>query len=178
MKEFIKNMNRFIYTFILLFFTSVLHAQEYSSQWGISQTDFMRTIPPSAEFYTLKPDEVPDSNNRIITFFKTMSGEGITIDILRIKGQPVKDYCFFNNRLYSVTEEWNYISFRNADKLINAFGSTYTSIGKEQKDGVTIYSFTKDKTKIIIYRKPVDSSYEKIKILFYTNDVFNILLKE
>lgn len=171
-------MNRLLYTLSLLFFTSVLYAQEYSSQWGILQNDFIRTIPNSSEFYIFKPADDPEYNNKIISFFKAMSGGDTSISILRLKGQPIKDFCFFNNRLYSVTEEWTQISINDGDKILNAFESKYKIIGKEQKEGITICSFIKDKTKIIVYRKPVNSSSEKIKILFYTNEVFNILIKE
>lgn len=171
-------MNRLTYIFLFLVFSLNSYTQEYFNYWGINQKEFIKSLPADSEYLIFKPDDEPEYSNKIISFFQTMGGSDVSVNILRIKGRPVRDYCFFNNRLYSVTEDWREIPSTDTEKLVNNYNRLFTRLSSEMKDGVTINSYVKEKTKIIIYRKQIDDNRFKVKILFYTNDVFNILLNE
>jgi len=164
---------------LLIFFilSGNAYPHEYEKIWGIRQQNFINTLS-SSDYIVFRPEEKPEYKNRIISFFTGMSGDGVKVNVLRIKGLPEKDYCFFNNMLYSVSEDWGNIALKNADSIIKKIEYNYSIKNVDTRDGFAIITFEKDRNKIILYKKPVDNNFLKMKIYYYTNDIFNILLKE
>lgn len=162
----------------LFFLISVeAHSHEYEKIWGTIQQNFIQSLITS-DYITFRPEEKPEYKNRIVSFFYAMGGNGVRVNILRIKGVPEKDYCFFNNLLYSVSEDWGNLSLNNADAIIKKIKKDYIVKNIDNKEDTTIITFEKDRNKIILYKKPVDYDCIKLRIFYYTNDLFNILLKE
>lgn len=171
-------MPKIKYLFLFLIITANAYSQEYESLWGINQQRFISTLPSSSDYMTFRPDEKPEYRNRIISFFYSMGGEGISVNVLRVNGLPEKDYCFFNNMLYSVSEDWGNISAGRADSIIKNIESRYDRQSENSKEITTIITFVKERNKIILYKKPVDRDIVKLRIFYYSNDIFNILLKD
>ncbi len=169
------------YWYIILLFIVIpinLYSHGYENLWGINSDELLKKIPGDKSYEIFKPQDKNKYNNRAITFFQAMGGSSSSINILRIKGTPDKDFCFFNGRLYSVSEEWNMIRTDKAEKLIKNIESRYDRENTVTKNRMTILTYKKNKTRVIIYKRPEDSRNFKVKILFYSNDIFNILLTE
>lgn len=171
-------MYKIKYLFLFFIIAADVQADEYEKIWGIRQQNFINSLPSSSDYTIFRPDEKPEYKNRIISFFYSMGGEDITVHVLRIKGIPEKDYCFFNNMLYSVSEDWGNTSVNRADTIIKNIETRYSRLNAETKESTTIITLEKERNKIIIYKKPVDRDIVKLRVFYYTNDIFNILLKD
>lgn len=161
--------------FILL--SGEAYSSDYEKLWGTGQQNFINSLT-STDYVIFRPEDKPEYKNRIISFFNAMGGDGVRVNILRISGSPEKDYCFFNNMLYSVSEDWGNTTLKNADSIIRQIENRYKIKNIDKKDETTIITFEKDKNKIILYKKPVDYNCIKLRVFYYTNNIFNILLKD
>jgi hypothetical protein len=152
--------------FILFIITGEAYSHEYENLWGIQQQNFINSLA-SAEYTIFRPSEKPDYKNRIISFFYAMGGDCVSVNILRVKGMPEIDYCFFNNMLYSVSEDWGNISTKSTDSIIKKIENGYSVNNIDNKDHTTIITFEKNKNKIILYKKPIDRDIVKLRIFYY-----------
>ncbi|HOP30122.1 MAG TPA: hypothetical protein P5120_09775 [Spirochaetota bacterium] len=163
---------------LLLFILSGnAYSHDYEKLWGTGQQNFINSLT-SSDYILFNPEDKPEYKNRIISFFRIMGGDGARVSVLRIKGSPEIDYCFFNNMLYSVSEDWGHITSKNAKSIITKIENHYIKKSIDTKEETTVITFEKDKNKIIIYKKPVDDNFIKLRIFYYTNEIFNILLKD
>ncbi len=155
-----------------------LFSSEFEKLWGISSID-LRTKLKIENCITFKPEDNPAYSNKIIDFFSTMNPDvKANIIILRTPGKPEIDFCFFNEKLYSVSEEWGNVDNSKANNLIKNLKENYQAISIEDKSPDIIYNLKKDKTKIYIYKKVIDERSVSIRIFYYSTDLFRILLSE
>ena len=155
-----------------------LFPAEFEKLWGITRIDLVSRLKIE-NFTTFKPEDNPAYSNKIIDFFNTMKPEtGTKISILRTNGKPVIDFCFFNERLYSVSEEWGPVDSGKADIIINTLKEKYSVISIEHKNPEIIYNLKRDKTKIYLYIKTIDEKSASIRIFYYSTDLFRMLFDE
>lgn len=172
-------MKKQIITIILTFSIIIpLSPAGFEELWGLKSSELIHRLSIS-NFSTFKPEDNPTYDNKIIDFFCTINPDAKkTITILRSPGEPETDFSFFNERLYSISEEWDSIEIFKARELINTFKAKYPLITVDEKTAETIYNFKKNKTKIYLYQKPVDKETVSIRIYYYSTDLFSILLQE
>lgn len=166
-----------IVTVFLSFFTPLVYATEVESLWGISKSDLIKKLKVDV-YEIFKPSDKPQYKNRVIDFFTTMcSEEKSEIIILRIAGNPEIDYIFFNDKLFSVSEEWGEIDRNRAKGLIKSIETDYNG---SQTAGSTdgLYSFRKNRTKVLIQKKDINSGSSRFRVFYYSMDLFNMLLRE
>ncbi|HPX90202.1 MAG TPA: hypothetical protein PKZ93_01665 [Spirochaetota bacterium] len=131
----------------------------------------------NVDISSLKSDE--DSvKSKINLFFNSIKGESNKLEILRKKGNPEKDFCFFNEKLYVVTEDWGKQNLSKAREISRTLENTYKFVKNEVAGKLTTTTFLKDKTKIILYKKELSPEYFAISIVFYDTQIFNLLLDE
>jgi len=165
---------------IILTFSIVgpLFSSELEKLWGISQDDLISRLKLQ-NYLTFKPEEKPEYNNRIIDFFSSMNTEDrAVINILRTGENPEIDYCFFNKKLYSISENWGNIDITRAGDLLKTIKGNYSNIKTENKDSYIVYSFKKNKTKGLLYKKVIDEKSVRIRIFYYSTDLFSMLFCE
>lgn len=170
-------MKKKIFTAIIaLTIITPLAAAEPETLWGISKTGLINKF--KIENYSMfKPSEKPEYNNRIIDFFNSMSSENrFDIFILRAGIKPETDYCFFNEKLYSVSEDWGDIETAKAEEILNNLKCRYAGATAEKKDQYTVYSFKKERTKVVLYKKCNIDKFVNVKIYYYSTVLFNMLL--
>lgn len=155
-----------------------LFSSEPEKLWGISRTELINRY--KLENYLLfKPEDNPEYSNRIIDFFSSMNPEErAVITIIKTDGSPVTDYCFFNEKLYSVTEDWGNLDKIKAHDLIKTLKDKYTEQSVEEKSPNIVYSYKKNKTKVLLYKKAIDERSVQIKIFYYSTDLFRMLISE
>ena len=61
---------------------------------------------------------------------------------------------------------------------IKTLKDKYTEQSVEDKSPNIIYSFKKNKTKVLLYKKAIDERSVQIKILYYSTDLFRMLISE
>jgi hypothetical protein len=167
----------FISVFILSFANNIFSADQ-ESLWGVSKDSLLgRLKPENCTVFRLQ--DKPEYSNRIIDFFNSMNSDSNTsIVIVRHQGKPEIDYCFFNEKLYLITEEWNSVETSEAQSLLNGLKQKYLEIPAAEKKQGILYSFKKDKTKVLLHRKALDSKLYKIRIFYYSTDLFCMLLND
>ena len=172
-------MKKQILTFIVIFsIITPLSPAGFEELWGLKSSELIKRLNISS-FSTFKPGDNPSYNNRIVDFFCTINPEvKSTITILRSPGKPERDFCFFNERLYSISEEWVSIDINSAQGIINALKEKYLLITVDEKTTETVYNLKKNKTKAYLHRKSVDKQSVNIRIYYYSTDLFGILLRE
>jgi hypothetical protein len=172
-------MKKQILTIILTFsLITPLFSAGFEELWGIESSELIHMLKIS-DFSTFKAGDNPSYNNKIIDFFCTINPElKRTITILRSPGKPETDFCFFNERLYSISEEWNSIEINKSRELINAVKKKYPLITVDEKTTETVYNFKKNKTKVYLYQKAGDAETVNIRIYYYSTDLFGVLLRE
>lgn len=172
-------MKKIITAIITILITTNSFADpELEKIWGTTKPDLIDRLKLE-NYTTFRPEENPDYKNRIIDFFISMNPqERAVITILRIHGIPETDYCFFNEKIYSISEDWGNISRVRALNLWNTLKAKYSLESTEEKKLYNIYSLKKDKTKVLLYKKAVDEKSVNIKIFYYSTDLFSMLFTE
>lgn len=157
---------------------SPLFPAEFENLWGISSTDLVSRLKIE-NFTIFKPEDKPAYSNKIIDYFNTMNPDtGTKISILRTNGKPEIDFCFFNEKLYSISEDWGPVDTGKADIIIRTLKEKYSVTSIDHKNPEIIYNLKKDKTKIYIYKKSIDEKSASIRILYYSTDLFRMLFNE
>lgn len=172
-------MKKQLLTFILTFsLITPIFPAGFEELWGIKSSELIQRLRIS-KFSTFKPGDEPSYNNKILDFFCTINPEvKKTITVIRSSDQPETDFCFFNERLYSISEKWNTIERNKANELINTLRENYPLITVDEKTEETVYNFKKNKTKVYLYKKTGDTNSVNIRIYYYSTDLFSILLHE
>ncbi len=172
-------INKIIFQlFLVIIITNPLFSAEVEKLWGISRPDLTGCLKLT-NYSIFKPDDKPGYSNRIIDFFNSMNPEErAVIYVLRSHGNPEMDYCFFNEKLYSVSEEWGNIDRSRAQDLYKSLKEKYAEISAEEKNPFVIYSFKKGRTKVLLYKKVIDEKFVNVRIFYYSNDIFNALFSE
>lgn len=164
-----------IFLFIILL-SSALYSEPKSHEkmWGTEYISFIKKIPADRKYREFKPSDRPGYSNRIINFLKSIDpGVKNDLKILRIPGKPATDYLFMKNRLYSVTENWGIVDKSLAEKILQSLLKKYKKPVKKEKGTLSIYTFVKGRTKIILYQKPQDNFTVKVRLYTYSMDLFS-----
>ncbi|MDY6932679.1 MAG: hypothetical protein SVZ03_00480 [Spirochaetota bacterium] len=128
------------------------------------------------KFIEFTPYDKPEYENRIMNYI-IARGENLKrqIKILRIKSEPQKDFLFLKNRLYTIKESYKSITIQKLNTIIKGLTSKYGNSNVQKDNKMAIYSFSNNKTKVIVY------SYlktNKCDIYFYDCKLFHILFSE
>ena len=173
-----KIKNIILLTIAILTTVNPLISAEPEKLWGISKTELISRLKLE-NYSTFKPEDNPEYSNKIIDFFSTMNpDERAVITIIKSPGSPEIEYCFFNEKLYSISEEWGNVDRNKAHNILKALVDRYAEPLTDGKNLYTIYSFKKNKTKILVYKKAIDEKSVQIKVYFYSTDLFGMFLSE
>jgi len=165
-------------TLLTLTIINPLFSSDLEKLWGISKSELISRLKLE-NYSTFRPEEKPEYSNRIIDFFSTMNPEErAVITIVKIPGTPEMDYCFFNEKLYSISEEWGNMDRTRAHNLLKSLVEKYSEPSTDEKNANIIYSFKKNKTKILVYKNVIDEKSVQIKIYYYSTDLFGLFLSE
>jgi hypothetical protein len=180
--NFIKNQT--MIKKILLSITTVLllmnplFSEELEKLWGISRSDLISRLR-LVNYSEFKPEDKPEYTNKVIDFFSSMNPEErAVITILRVQGKPDVDYCFFNEKLYSISEDWGNIDRTKAGEILKDIKGNYSELSSDDKNPVIIYSFKKRKTKGLLTKKIIDERSVQVRIFYYSTDLFGMLFSE
>ena len=177
--KLLKMRKKLIHSVIIaLVIITPLSGSEIENLWGITRNDLI-TKKKIENYITFKPADNPEYKNRVIDFFSAMNSDSkADIIILRTQGKPEIDYCFFNTKLYSITEVWYDVENNKAQAILKTINDIYPQISYEKKNPEFIYSFKKDRTKVLVYKKIMNDNSVNMKVVYYSMDLFGMLLSE
>lgn len=168
--------------YLIAVIISTLHipgfGSDYESIWGNEKNSFITKFKADTYLVFRAKDE-PEYKNRIIDFFTSMNANNkVDIMVVRVNGKPEIDYCFFNEKLYSISEDWGEIDTETAAKLVHSIKKKYTGQPAEKKETDIIYSFKKNKTKVLFQQSISGGNTVRVKIFYYSMDMFRSLFNE
>jgi len=100
------------------------------------------------------------------------------ITIIRVKSQPVSDYLFVGDRLYTIMESWGEVEARRGKEIETALTGRYGAPLVQQDKNLSIYSYNNDTTKVLYYLMKVSDTRSKCTVYYYTKKLFRILIME
>ncbi len=173
-----KTKNIILLIIAVLTTVNPLISAEPEKLWGISKTELISRLKLE-NYSTFKPEDNPEYSNKIIDFFSTMNPEErAVITVIKSPGTPEMEYCFFNEKLYSVSEVWGNVERNKAHNILKSLVEKYSQPSTDEKNPYSIYSFKKNKTKILVYKKAIDEKSVQIKVYYYSTDLFGLFLSE
>ena len=168
-----------IFLFTLISFTSSSYPFQGFYSWGMSKDIIIKKYLTSGKKYTeFTPIDKPEYKNRIMNYIIAIDKKlKNKIKILRIKSYPERDFLLVNNKLYSVKELYGEISNKKLNKIVKILTSTYGKSNVQKDKNMAIYTFSKEKTKVILltYFK---SNKVDCNIYFYASKLFKMLISE
>jgi len=153
-------------------------AKPYEELWGKNSEQLKKLVSKDKRIYSFDPAKQLRYRNRIYSLFTSMGVNSEYINILRLEGNPLIDFMFYKNKLYSATEDWRNTKKSNIEKLKIMLKKRYGKADIQFKDDLTIYSYKKNRTVVILYTKEIDNSSSRCKVYYYSKKIFNTLFAE
>lgn len=148
-------------------------------EWGTSLSKVKSTLPSDKESTQFTPAEKPKYKNMILSYITAIDAKlSEKIIIIRVKSQPVVDYLFVNNKLYTIMENWGSIDAKAEKEIHTRLVSQYGEPVVQQDKNFFIYSFNSDKTKVLYYVVKEKDGKSKCRVYYYTKQLFRMLISE
>ncbi len=163
---------------ILMLIISALPLFADEPSWGTPYRDFLKSRSSSilSEF---KPSEKPGYKHKILTFISSINPEIVSdVKVVRIKSNPLKDYMFVKEKLYTILENWDVISAKHEKELYSRLRRKYGKPDVKNDGNLRVLSFKKGRTKVIYYRLTYTNGTALCKVYFYTTRLFRMLFLE
>jgi hypothetical protein len=148
-------------------------------QWGITLNQVMSSLPTDKKITQFNPKQKENYSNKIMSYIIAIDNtleEKITI--VRINSQPVVDYLFINNTLYSVMEDWNDIDSSVEKNIKDNLEKKFSTPNLQQENNKLIYSFSDEKTKVLYYVLNFPNNKNNCAVYYYTKKLFRMLMMD
>ena len=151
----------------------------YEQVWGRDYKKFIDSIDRVIEYTEFDPADKPDYKNRIVSFIYSLNrAANKEIRIVRLKLNPETDYLFYGRKLCGITENRGLINIKEGEIILNNLTRRFGVPEAEKKSSLYIYTFKKNRTRIILYQQILDNNTMRCKVYSYTNDIFNTLFSD
>ncbi|MDY6970265.1 MAG: hypothetical protein SVR08_16655 [Spirochaetota bacterium] len=163
----------------LVFFPNLLFTDPGFNVWEISKDRIIRQyFQKGKKYIEFSPDARPKYKNKIMNYIIAIDGTlKKKIKIIRKKADHETDFLFVNNKLYSVRESYFSIKQSRLNTIIKDISSEYSKSSVQKDNQLSIYSFSNDKTKVILIHNH-NSEIMDCKIYFYASKLFRMLISE
>jgi hypothetical protein len=158
---------------LLLLIPLPLRAQ--NPPWGTNYGEFIKNKSSSimAEF---KPVEKPKYKHKILKFITGINPEIINqIKVVRIRSNPIREFMFINNGLYTIKENWNIIPVKDEKKVYSDLKRQYGKPDIKDDGNLRTISFKKGRTKVIYYRLLYGNGTARCAVYYYSTRMFRML---
>ncbi len=153
-------------------------AKSYEELWEMDENQLRKMIPGKREFSYFDPNKQLEYKNRIFSLFTSMGINQEYLNIMRLHGYPMIDFMFYRGKLYSATEDWRNAKNGDLDKLKTDLQKRYGQPETAGRDDLTIYTYKKDRTVVILYSRKNDNLTSRCKVYYYSKKIFNRLFAE
>jgi hypothetical protein len=148
-------------------------------EWGSPIVRVKSSIPAGASIIQFTPADDPNYENKIMSYITAIDADLIKkITIVRIKNQPMVDYLFVSDRLYTIMENWGEIEPKKSKEIESTLTTQYGAPLVQQDKNFFIYSFNNDKTKVLYYLMKQTDGNSKCIVYYYTKKLFRMLITE
>jgi len=164
---------------LALFMTGTAPGAPLQYDWGTQLVKVKKTLPSDRESQQFSPKDRPKYKNKILSYITAIDNKLVDkIIILRVKSQPVIDYLFVNDKLYTIMENWGSVDAKTEKEILSRLSGQFGQPLVQQDKNFYIYSFNSDKTKVLYYLMKSDDGKSKCKVYYYTRQLFRMLITE
>jgi hypothetical protein len=148
-------------------------------EWGTQLEKVKKTLPSDKESVQFAPKDRPKYKNKILSYIIAIDNKLLDkIIVLRVKTQPVIDYLFVNDKLYTIMENWGSVDAKTEKDILAKLSGLFGQPLVQQDKNFYIYSFNSDKTKVLFYVMKSPDGKSKCKVYYYTRALFRMLITE
>ncbi len=149
------------------------------SSWGMTRDAVLgRIIAPGTAVGELSPRANPRYDNKIVNYLLSInSGLADSMTIVQAASLPARDYLFLRNRLMAVIERHGAISTAAFAETLGSVTKVYGKPHIQHEGSTTSYSFSGDKTTVLVQISKVGDRYE-CTVHYYARSLFRLLLTE
>ena len=164
---------------LFLFLSHNAAGETLKYEWGTQLQKFKTTLPTDKEWEQFKPNDKPKYKNKILSYITAIDSKLIDkVIIIRIKSQPVVDYLFVNDKLYTIMENWGKIEQKTEMEIQSRLNKEFGQPVVQQDKNFYIYSYNTDKTKVLFYLLRLPEAKSNCKVYYYTKQLFRFLIVE
>ena len=166
---------------LILFFimTGLSSATSADYEWGSPMAAVKKAMPQGGGATEFTPADDPNYENKIMSYITAIDADLVKkIVIVRVKAQPMVDYLFVNDRLYTVMENWGEVEPNKDKEIETGLTTQYGAPLVQQDKNFYIYSYNNDKTKVLYYLVKQANGKSKCIVYYYTKKLFRILITE
>jgi hypothetical protein len=148
-------------------------------EWGSPMARVKKAITPGANATEFSPADDPNYENKIMSYITAIDADLVKkITIVRVKAQPMVDYLFVNDKLYTVMESWGEVEPNKSKEIETNLTTQYGAPLVQQDKNFYTYSYNNDKTKVLYYLVKQPDGKAKCIVYYYTKKLFRILITE
>ncbi|OHD65815.1 MAG: hypothetical protein A2176_02020 [Spirochaetes bacterium RBG_13_51_14] len=156
---------------------AIAHGNAPDYEWGAQLGNVKKTLPSDKELVQFTPRDDPKYENKIMSYIIAIDNNLIDkILIVRVKSQPVIDYLFVSDKLYTVMENWGEVDQKTEKNIQSRLASQFGEPLVQKDNNFYIYSFKSDKTKVLCYVMKLSDGKSKCKVYYYTKQLFKMLI--
>lgn len=151
--------------------------ENYNS-WGTDKSTVIKGFPANTKYKEFLPKSDPKYENKIMNYVVAID-EGLAKNttIIRTKTNPLRDYLFVKNKMYSIMEIYQSLSKDKINDIIKNLTADFGAPQIQQDKNMVIYTFSSTKTKVLVI------SYTNLKdiscrIYYYSSDLFKTLITQ
>jgi hypothetical protein len=127
------------------------------------------------EFY---PKRDPKYENKIMNYILAIDENlRAEMSIIRTRTNPVRDYLFLKNKLYSVLELYGVIPKGRLDDLLARLTAAYGKPQLRNEKNMAIYTFASETTKVFVHSSKISQDFE-CRVYYYSANLFRRLVTE
>lgn len=154
------------------------HGQPYDKLWEENINDLQKKISSNRKVRIFDPANELHYRNRVLKLFTSMGVSQEHIKIMRLSGHPSIDFLFYKGKLYSAMEDWSNEKNVNLDVMKQKLKNSYGKPEIDRKGPLTVSTYKKNRTVVILYQKQMDRYTSRCKVYYYTRNIFNTLFSE
>jgi hypothetical protein len=164
---------------VLLFASGSAMSAPLQYEWGTQLLKVKKSLPSDKESVQFTPKDRPKYKNKILSYITAIDNKLLDkIIIVRLQTQPVIDYLFVNDKLYTIMENWGSVDLKTEKEIQTKLTSLFGQPLVQQDKNFYIYSYNSDKTKVLYYLMKSPDGKSKCKVYYYTKQLFRMLITE
>lgn len=168
-----------VFTACALLITLPLYSNTLNYEWGTQLVKVKKTLPSDKESTQFSPKEKPKYKNKILSYITAIDNNLLDkIIIVRLQSQPVVDYLFVNDKLYTIMENWGSVDQKTEKDILAKLTGQFGQPLVQQDKNFYIYSYNTDKTKVLYYLMKSKDGKSRCKVYYYTKQLFRMLITE
>jgi hypothetical protein len=145
--------------------------------WGTPLEKVQSDLMTNGSIESFNPTNRSGYTNKVMSYILAVDENiGSDMVVLSHKSGYTRDYLFIQGRLSTTMEDFGQISGETMNMIIRDLKRRYGEPSSQSEGGLTIDSWSDNKSKVMLYRKKLDNGRYKSKLYLYDRALFRKLI--